>query len=61
VIDMPAVLAEAKQAGVEWPVVEQDSNWHGSPVASARQSLDALRRLLKDTAALRQGKQRDKA
>lgn len=45
-VDIKAALAAAPSVGVKYLIIEQDSNWKGSPLESAKISLTNLKALL---------------
>lgn len=45
-VDIKAAVDYAPQAGVKYLIIEQDNNWKGSPVASAKLSFDNLTAIL---------------
>jgi len=49
IIDFPPILRTAAGGGVEWLIVEQDSDFTGSSLDSVRTSLATLRRLCEET------------
>jgi sugar phosphate isomerase/epimerase len=46
ILDLPLYVREAPKHGVQWLVVEQDSNWAVSPLESARVSLENLKKMM---------------
>ncbi len=48
IINFPPILRTAAEGGVEWFIVEQDSDFSGSSLHSVRTSLAALERLCKE-------------